>query len=454
MPIQQRILLCRLGFVLFCLLPTLAVGLWIVSRPASSFGGATRDQWQAELTARTGLTVEIERVDYPEPGLARLTQIVLRDPETQALVAQAGTIEVGLLDGGWLVESTQLAIQASQLPRLRQTLEHRVLRQPASGGSDQSQPLLTLLTSDITLRSAESQQTLTRVEGTLVRSDSGVNLRLSWLLPEAVDATQAGRFTVQRNRTASPPETLWQLDTAGHPVPCGLLADLLPPILRMGRECKFAGGVQWVDSPAGSRGSLHGTFSEVDLDALVTEHFPHRLSGLGRLQIDRAAVADGKLFELRGQLHVRGGQISPSLLAAMQEHLGLECQLDHLALLSSRPVGFEQLAATFQIDGRALQLAGIADPARDGVAIATATAPLLTAPPGHTTASVNLLRALLPDNQYQVPATRQTDALVGLLPVPDLVPAHTAALPRHTPTRLRTSGPADAAPVLRPPKLR
>jgi hypothetical protein len=86
--------------------------------------------------------------------------------------------------------------------------------------------------------------------------------------------------------------------------------------------------------------------------------------------------------------------------------------------------------------------------------LASKTGPLLTASPGHAVPAVNLLRTLLPDNQFQVPATRQTDVLVGLFPVPDVLPTRTAARQTHVPTRLRTSGPADAAPVLRQPGLR
>jgi hypothetical protein len=80
--------------------------------------------------------------------------------------------------------------------------------------------------------------------------------------------------------------------------------------------------------------------------------------------------------------------------------------------------------------------------------------PLVEVAAGHTVPATNLLRALVPDNQYQVPATRQTDALVGLLPAPDLAPTRTALAPAHMPMRLRGSGPHDAAPVLRQPGLR
>ena len=201
-------------------------------------------------------------------------------------------------------------------------------------------------------------------------------------------------------------------------------------------------------------GELAGMFDRVDLDPLVTEQFPHQLSGLAVVRLQRATVESGKLTELRGTLQRRIGAISPSLLAAAAEHLQLAAPANLAAMDPSRAVPFRHLALGFHLSGRTLQLTGSADATQAGALLANAGGPLLAAPPRHATAAVNLLRTLLPDNQYQVPATRQSDALIGLLPVPDLAPARTAAVPGgHTPTRL---GPGDpnSGPAIRQPGLR
>jgi hypothetical protein len=163
------------------------------------------------------------------------------------------------------------------------------------------------------------------------------------------------------------------------------------------------------------------------------------------VHLERAVVESGKLVALRGTIEAERGSVSPSLWSAAQDHLGLTAPAGELPPDASRLIAFRQLALGFELDGQFLRLSGGVNQPHGG--------PLLEVPPEHAVPAVNLLRALVPDNLVQVPATRQTDALVGLLPVPDLAPARTAT-GAHTPARLRSGGPADETPALRQPGLR
>jgi hypothetical protein len=238
------------------------------------------------------------------------------------------------------------------------------------------------------------------------------------------------------------------LSTAGQAFPCALLQDVLPPLARLGTDCAFVGDADWVDSPLDTRGGVAGTFTGVDLDALVTEQFPHQLSGPGVVRIERASVARGKLVELLGVLESENGTISNSLVEAARDHLQLAVGSGHQADLAA--TGFERLALAFRLDHRELRITGMADA---GTLLENAAGPILISQ-GRAVPAVEVLRTLLPDNQYQVPATRQTAALVGLLPVPDFAPTRTSRLPAHTPTRLGEGGPPGDASVLRQPGLR
>ena len=97
-----------------------------------------------------------------------------------------------------------------------------------------------------------------------------------------------------------------------------------------------------------------------------------------------------------------------------------------------------------------MSLAPENDGAGQGILLAGSNGPIILAPPQHSVPAVNLLRALLPDNQFQVPATRQTASLISLLPVPDFVPGTTGNLPSHTPTRLSAQPPGSPAPIRQP----
>jgi hypothetical protein len=151
--------------------------------------------------------------------------------------------------------------------------------------------------------------------------------------------------------------------------------------------------------------------------------------------------------------------------------LALDTPLDAAAIASDRLLPFTQLAIGFRLDGHAIELTGMAGLRSQGALLVGPHGPLLAAPPAHRTAAVGLVRTLVPASEIQVPATRETSTLIGIFPTPDIAPPRTAArrdaspatytgddsaLPplRHTPTRLRASGPAESAPVLRQPGWR
>jgi hypothetical protein len=200
-------------------------------------------------------------------------------------------------------------------------------------------------------------------------------------------------------------------------------------------------------------GQIAGVLSGVDLDALVSEQFPHRLSGLADIRIDEATFAAGKLTAARGTFEASGGAVSRSLLAAAAEHLGLTAAERALAGPAEQ-LGFRRLAVGFELRGTALLLSGQADPRQDNVVMATASGPLLASPPGHAVPAIQLLRTLLPESGFQVPATRQTERLLSLLPLPEAPAAIATRLPPHVPTRLAPSAADSPRTAVQQPVLR
>lgn len=442
-----RVLLCRLGFVVLCLLPTLGVSGWIISR--SWGGGAARKAaWERELTSRLGLVVDVAEVSYPGPHTARLDDVRLLNPETLRLVAAARTIEVTRAASGWLVESSPAKLELAELGQVARAIEERLLRGPmASRTSVEWSPC------EITLTSGQPL-TLRGVSGQYAADALKAELMIAFHLPEAADPIQGAKLQAIRRRGPTP-ATTWQLDTGGTPLPCHLASGLLPGVNCLGNECLFAGRAVVMDSAAGQGGTLAGEFLAVDLDALVTERFPHRLSGRATLRIDQAVLDRGKLVELRGRLEAKGGAIGPPLLAAAQEHLQLSVLAGAADASPGAAIPLDQLSFGFHLAGDALSISGDADSQQGGIVMSGPAGPLLLAPLNHAVPAVSLLRTLLPAREFQVPATRQTAALIDLLPVPDLdVSRETPYAAEHTPTRLAPTAAASTAAPLRQPKVR
>lgn len=450
MPNQSRLLLCRIGVVVCCLLPTVAVGGWIVQRTSGQFAIAQKAEWERELTSRLGLAVEIDAVSYPSHSLASLDNLRLLDPETRALIAEASRIEIAAADAGWEVQAWQPRIAAGRLSELLRTIDQRLLRERSTGS-----PLCAISARELLLADDAAGLSLLNVMARLESTEQGPAAELTFHLPTgAATGAAPARLAVVRNRQVSPPATLWQLETAGHPLPIALFAAAAPDLSRLGPNCRFDGQLAVVQSPEGVTGQWSGTLGGVDLDALVTERFPHQLSGLATINIERASLDRGKLTEIRGTIQAENGAISHSLLAATQEHLGLVVAADNASVRPGQLVAYRQLSLGFALNDRVLSLTGSADPTTAGILLANAAGPILQAPLQHATSPVSLLRALLPDNQYQVPATRQTDALVSLLPIPNVAPLQSAARPGHVPTRLAPTAASGSSQPVRQPNLR
>ena len=446
MPIKHRLIICRLGFVLCCVLPTLAMCLWIAGQSSASPAGNVPSAWATIPSSCLGLVVECDGGSQGDGGVLRLESVRLLDPETRAILVRAASVDAHPSAAGWQLAARGAVIDAGHLPRL-----FALLHQPLLGSPSADTPSGTIQGRDVVLRAAEATHTFSSVVARLGADPAGPQATIELTPSNAQPNTPPMRLAIVRDRSGASPVTRWQLDTARQALPCALVGSVLPEAARLGIAAEFTGLVSVSLEPDGLTGELTGTLEGVDLDAVVTERFPHQLSGLARVNVESARLEHGKLTDLRGHFTAVHGAVSPSLVAAAVDHLRLAPAGD-LPVEGAAPIAYQQLSFGFALDGRWLRLTATAP---ESASVLTGErGPLLAVTPGHAVPAIGLLRALLPGNEYQVPATRQTDALVGLLPVPDLLPARTASRITHTPTRLRSSGPAEEAPVLRQPGLR
>lgn len=456
---STRLWYCRCAFLLFCLAPTVLVGTWIARRASGGYVAVQKAEWERSLSDRLGLLVSIQTIASQSPGVVRLENVSFLEPESRRVIAQVQALDCAATNGGWQIDAFRLQVDAEQLSKIRRALDERILR--AHG----ELPTCDFSASELTVTygsptDSGPAQTLIDCAARLEMMKEGPHLTFSFQLPAGRNQlTNPTVLTVARDRSSSPAATHWQLNTGETALPCALLAEAIPPLVRLGRDGRFAGSVVMANTTGGMsgkniRGELNGTFFGVDLDSLVTEQFPHQLSGIAALRLDRAAVENGRLVELRGTLQAQHGAVSHSMLLAASEHLGLELVKGFETLQAGRVMPFGQLTVGFELTGHSLRLTGGADETGNRILLANATGPVLLARPQHSTPAVNLLRTLLPDNHYQVPATRQSDALIGLLPMPDVVPVRTASAPGHMPARLSAVPPAAAAPAIRQPRLR
>ena len=255
--------------------------------------------------------------------------------------------------------------------------------------------------------------------------------RLDFRLAGA-DTPEPARIRVVRNRQVSPPASGFELYTGGGELPCNVLAMGLDELKPLGPRCRFRGYIWANETPDGWQGEVTGQLVELDLGGLVTDHFPHKLAGIGRGDDSIGPLSPRPTG--RGQRHRRGraGHDRPIALDRGRRPLGTRGRTWNRSLPASW-CRTEQLAFSATLDAQGLRLRGRCDNVGHGRCWAAMASRLLGQSPRQPAPAVALVQTLVPQSAVQVPASRQTDWLLRHLPVPEVSAA--ARFRRRPPPR-------------------
>jgi hypothetical protein len=430
--------ICRVAFFLLCVAPTVGTVVWCARRHLPG----VVDTETRRLEAALGLKVSLSGLRHLRPGGVLYERLELSDPETGRLVLRCRVLEAdwrqstdrqGRPNTLLVLIASQPEIEATAIDRLGELLSRLLQSRIGTAQLD-----VRLAAGQLTLRCGDGAQTLTELEGSIESFAGGTQAEASFRLA-GTDTTEPIRIRLIRNRQTTPPTSAFELDTGGGALPCDLLAMGLPGLEQLGARSRLRGYI-WASQASNDQGSadwggeLAGQIFDVDLDDLVTDRFPHKLGGTAQLTIQSARFRGGRLEEAEGALVAGPGVISRSLIDAAATQLGL--------VRDAQPQGpgdivpYEQLALAFSIDSRGLKLQGRCSAPAPGAVLVDRGGRLLSEPVLQPQPVVALLRTLVPASRHQVPATRQTDWLIGHLPVPEVVPP-AGAQSAHPQARLR-----------------
>jgi hypothetical protein len=436
---KTRRRLCRAGFLLGCLLPTISLALWGAYRHSPVHAR----RHELALRQSLGLRARVAAVAGPRPGVVRYRDLELADAETGRPMAMCGLVEVRrpAIGGPTELLVQDVTIRPGGLAACY-ALVSRLLR--SDQGEDDLDLLLTV--ERITISDPGEPYFLSRASGSIRSSSSDGEAKLSLASGDAADAAAEGSETnadkillrVARNRQKPTPTDEWELHTGSRAVPCSwfsAIADHLPYV----PGSQFRGSVWARQSESVWQVAVRGTVANVDLAQVVTKSFDHALEGTVDLHVDAAHFEAGRLIDLRARIEGGPGRISHSLLAAATAALG--CAPAYQPQTHGGILPYQQLALKVEIhrDGK-LAIAGRC-PDKLGVMLTNGDGrPLLSQPRPQPQSVLNLVRALAGADGPFVPATPQAALLLGWLPLPVASVSEPATATRAPPSAAARPG--------------
>ncbi|MFO0901929.1 MAG: hypothetical protein U0939_02950 [Pirellulales bacterium] len=433
---STRRFVCRAGFLLGCVFPTLLVAAWIGYLHSSTYREQERLAWQETMSRQLGLDVSLTSVAHPEPNLTWLEGVELKDPETGRTLASSVRLELAKHDEGWVVFVGDAQVPRVQLSRLVEVAHPTLWRRAGHAA-----PVWQLVVGSLQIVSDDAPFTLLDVQLTGQGGDGeSTNPQLQVEFRVAgIDMNQPARVTVTRNRQTDPPTSAWAFQTGPQALPASLLALALPPLAELGDEAQISGQCVVRESAQGWSGEGQGRITQIDLDRVVTGAFPHKLTGVADLVVSRAAWEQGRLIDAAGTLTSGGGAVSRSLLASASDENALQWQMSPRVAENEQPLWrYRELAFGFQLNDQGIQIAGQCSGADPGAIFADAHGPLVSEGPQPWLSTVAAVRFLAPQSEIQVPASVATEGLLRRLPLPPATQRERSlARPGYSPLKLR-----------------
>lgn len=443
-------------FLSCCAVPTVVTLLVIVALSTPWAHRRAIQQVQRELGLRTGLSCRIGDFERISPSQWRLEDVELADAETGRLVARVRVVNWVRDDVETSIAMSQPEIQASHLDQLWQLLHGRFLCSP-----EYTDRPVRMTAADLSIIGGAGSMTLRDVAGWLQPSDQSISAVIRCVPAGPQRSDEAVEIQIRRDRGGRVPETAWALQTGSLRLPLAPLSDYFPMLDALGPDATFHGSATFRQDHAAIAGNVarvgdhHWTvdlsgsrLESLDLNRL-SENLPHRLSGRGEVILDRFSIQAGHLVDAVGTVHAVAGQISPSLVQALEEQFFLR---------SWQPIthdtAYDLIAARFEVYASQLRIEGICGSVRGFEAmpaatlIAAAGRELLTST-GEPLEVFKVAHLIAPAHSVAVPVSGQTLDMLRLLRPPSSELPGSAVLSRH-----RAAGDSADQPAVRIGRLR
>jgi hypothetical protein len=400
--------LCRAAFGLACVLPTALALLWCYwqGQPARVA------EAESQLTALTGLSARVGSVSRPRPGVVRLSDVQLNEPESGALVARCDKLELRSYRNLAKASLVGARIDADRLAALWPAIDRRMQRWQTDW------PAVAVQCNEIEVRSAHGQLKLRAADCDLAGLRRTPDEVQAWAAFQVAEVDNAGKVTLwaRRKKQASRPSTRFEVVSGEAWLPAWLLANGCAPLAQVHPEARLRGKFAAVQNASGWDAEVEGLEMQGrDLHRALSGRLPSFGVWPLRVRIDHAKLREGRIERAEGS--VRGGKSEVSLetLSWIEGALGL--QLHTRAISGTLP--FDEMYAGFRLDHEGVHLDGHCQQSRSGVLLRGKKL-VLEAPQQHLQPSDVLIELFAEKTSRTVSTGSATAGLLSLMPEPSL----------------------------------
>jgi hypothetical protein len=414
MPEKRQRFICRLIFLVACLLPTTLLGWQILT-------SQNKSRWTDLIRDELGIKAEIESLVTPQPGLTRLQNVSLIDYSHGHLIDLDEIVISQSFNGGTDCYLPAFRIEATQLPQLWQRAQYALRNQQSLQGQ--------VHFSQITVvhRSPQTNRLLTQcfrncrlqirpaVNGYQVAFDFQVPQTAASANESTVDGQgnksanlQTCSLTINTERIEKGVALKYELHTHNSELPCWVFASCFEQLGSLGEQATFAGSI------LGGRDvtEVAGKFQQIDLFQLIGRSFPHELHGLVTVQLHSLIKPDGSIARMIGQASAESEiTVGTSLLLAAQQHL----QMGGEATPIGPNVGLSKLKFKFESNLNTIEVTGLCDE-NGGVMLDQTGQILLRSNVGNSISIASIAQTLLPDGKQHIAINRNCRNLLAWFP--------------------------------------
>ncbi len=411
---NARRFLCRIGFVVLCVIPT----LWCAKAVLFPRG---HGEWSAQLQQQFGVASQLGRVSTLSPQRTDFFDLLVGAAayETRVIIDHASLQNQH--DGRLL----QIAHARGSSAAIWLMLQQMTTALSRSGKSDRPQRIhletVTFLQPDGTATPNGIWHQLT-----ILVENQGRSCTASFVPGQRPtdnadgESAEPTRVTLQRNIDAH--GNHWYLDARGSHLPIGLIQGGLPILRTVNPDAVVVNGLASLVEVNGQwSGEVRGQLAGIDLNHVIARNFGTPISGMATATITSAVIADSQLLEIEGHLYSQSGTIGSDLLDGCVQCLGMQMVQPH----GGQDQPFRDLRFGFVIRNHALAIFGHQAGA---IALGESSESLLIPQHGQPHPVNNLFALLAWPHQhfFATPLTRNVASLAQKIDLPDASDLRTA----------------------------